>query len=317
MSRLTLEQKTFDPTSISAETLETNQMILDLVSKMDDPWAAHPRVAREARRTGKGAFPKAPRSDRARTETIAGPGGPLDLRIIAPENPDGIYLHVHGGGWVIGGPEQQDPRLERVVDNCNMAVVSVDYRLAPEDPFPAGPDDCEAAALWLVENAAEKFGTKRMVIGGESAGAHLSALTLLRLRDQHDLSPFSGANLVAGVFDVGLSPSARNWGDEMLILNTRDMENYARCFLSNGEDPHDPVISPLYADLTGLPPALFTVGTRDPLLDDTLFMSARWLAAGNKADLAIYPGGAHVFMAFPGKQSSDALARIEAFISAC
>lgn len=317
MSRLTLEQKTFDTASVSAETLETNEMIHDITGKMDDIWAAHPSVAREARRTGKGAFPMAPRSDRARTETIPGPGGPLDLRIIAPENPDGIYLHIHGGGWVIGGPEQQDPRLERIADNCNMAVVSVDYRLAPEDPYPAGPEDCEAAALWLVDNAGKKFGTNRMVIGGESAGGHLSALTLLRLRDRHGLTPFCGANLVAGVFDLGLTPSVRNWGTELLILNTRDMENYVRCFLSNGEDPRDPDISPLYANLTGLPPALFTAGTRDPVLDDSLFMSARWLAAGNKSDLTVYPGGAHVFMAFPGAQSRDALERIETFIGSC
>ena len=317
MSRLTLEQKTFDATSVSAETLDTNAMILDVTDKMDDPWAAHPSVARDARKAGKGAFPLAPRSDRARTEMIDGPGGPLGLRIIAPENPNGIYLHIHGGGWVIGGPEEQDPRLERIVYNCNMAVVSVDYRLAPEDPFPAGPDDCEAAALWLVKSAKEKFGTDRMVIGGESAGAHLSALTLLRLRDRHGLSPFSGANLVAGVYDLGLTPSARNWGDEALVLNTRDMTNYVRCFLGNNEYPGDPGISPLYANLSGLPPAFFTIGTRDPLMDDTLFMSARWLAAGNGTELAVYPGGAHVFMAFPGAQASEALSRIETFISSC
>lgn len=317
MTRLILDQKTFDAASASAETRETNEMILELCSKMDDPWAAHPSVAREARRTGKGVFPLAPRSDRARTETIDGPGGALDLRIIAPEKPGGVYLHMHGGGWVIGGPEQQDPRLERVADNCNMAVVSVDYRLAPEDPYPASPDDCEAAALWLVENAKDRFGTDRIVIGGESAGAHLAVLTILRLRDQHGLSPFCGANLVAGVYDLGLSPSARNWGDELLVLNTRDLVNFVDCFLGNDEDPCDPVISPLYADLDGLPPALFTIGTLDPLLDDSLFMADRWLAAGNGTELAVYPGGAHVFMAFPCAQSSEALERIENFMFTC
>ncbi len=317
MTNLIFDSHLFDPASIPQETRDTNEMIVETVNKIVDPWSAHPSIARAARKAGKGAFPLAPRSERAQTETIEGPGGPLDLRIIAPENPDGIYLHIHGGGWVIGGPEEQDPRLERIADNANLAVVSVDYRLAPENPFPAAPEDCEAAALWLVKNAKDKFGTDRIVIGGESAGAHLSALTLVSLRDKHGISPFCGANLVAGVYDLGMTPSAQNWGDELLVLNTRDILNYRRCFIGEDRDTNLPEISPLYADLKDLPPALFTVGTRDPLVDDTMFMSARWLAAGNKTELAIYPGGAHVFMGFPGAQSTEALERIESYLASC
>src|SRR5690606_5171609 len=103
---------------------------------------------------------------------------------------------------------------ERLVDHCGLAVVSVDYRLAPEAPYPAAPDDCEAAARWLAAEAKERFGTDRLFIGGESAGAHLSVVTMVRLRDRHRLTPFCGANLNAGCFDLALTPSARRFGSE-------------------------------------------------------------------------------------------------------
>ena len=84
--------------------------------------------------------------------TITGKdGNEIPLRVIAPPQPRGIYLHLHGGGWVLGGADLQDPMLERIADNTGQAVVAVEYRLAPEHPYPAGPDDCEAAAAWLVQ----------------------------------------------------------------------------------------------------------------------------------------------------------------------
>jgi acetyl esterase/lipase len=101
--------------------------------------------------------------------------------------------------------------LHTLATRAHLAVASVDYRLAPEHPFPAGPDDCEAAACWLVEHAQREFGTSRLLIGGESAGGHLSALTLLRMRDRHGAADaFCGANLVFGAFDLGMTPSQRN-----------------------------------------------------------------------------------------------------------
>jgi hypothetical protein len=80
-------------------------------------------------------------------------GNQIPLRIIAPAQPRGVYLHLHGGGWVLGGADMQDPMLERIADNTGQAVVAVEYRLAPEHPYPVGPDDCETAAAWLVERA--------------------------------------------------------------------------------------------------------------------------------------------------------------------
>lgn len=304
----------FDPKNAPADALAVNAAILKRLEDWDS-WAHPPAVIRQMRREGRGAFPAPVLSPRARTMTIDGPHGPIGLRIIAPEAPRGVYFHIHGGGWVLGSVEQQDPWLERFADRDGMACVSVDYRLAPEHPYPMGPDDCEAAALWIAREAKGLFGTDRMVIGGESAGAHLSVVTLLRLRDRHGIMPFRAANLHAGCYDLALSPSVRRWGAEKLVLNTRDIEMFVRHFLVRGGDVRSPDISPLHADLAGMPPALFTVGSRDPLLDDTLFMAPRWAAAGSRAELEVYPAGCHVFIGFPGSNSDRCLDRIGAFMA--
>ncbi|WP_414475779.1 alpha/beta hydrolase [Microvirga sp. M2] len=306
----------FDPAAVSEEIRAQNADIVAKLAALPDPMSVPPSVVRERRAQGLGPFPLMPSSPRAEVIEIAGPAGPLPLRIIAPENPRGLYFHVHGGGWTWGTADEQDPWLDRLADRCGLAVVSVDYRLAPENPYPAGPDDCEAAALWVIREAESRFGTSRLFIGGESAGAHLSAVTLLRLRDRHGLTPFRGANLFAGCYDLTLTPSVRHWGPERLILNTNDIRVFADNFCGRMSDRANPDVSPLYADLKGLAPALFSVGTKDMLLDDTLFMASRWAAAGNRADLALWPGGCHVFIRFDSALSEQALSRIDAFVEA-
>lgn len=310
-----LDPALFKPETISAETRAINDAIVKAMAGMEEWWDVGAQKVRDARARGEGAFPLAPKSERARTIHIDGKGGhKVPLRIVAPENPKGVYLHLHGGGWTLGAADQQDPLLERIAKNAGLACVSVEYRLAPEHPYPAGPDDCEAAAVWLAENAKKEFGTDRLTVGGESAGGHLSAVTLLRMRDRHGFTGFAGANLVFGAFDMTMTPSQKHFGNERLILRTLDIEKFGDAFLPAGLDRRDPDISPLYAKLHDMPPALFTVGTRDALVDDTLFMYGRWLAAGNEAELAVYPGGAHGFVAFPGEISKAANARIDAFL---
>jgi acetyl esterase/lipase len=115
---------------------------------------------------------------------IDGPAGPLRLHVLTPGKVRACYLHVHGGGWALGGPDRQDQTLLRFASAARMAVVAVDYRLTPDHPHPAGLADCVAAIDWLVANAARELGTRRLIVGGESAGAHLAALALLVLRDR-------------------------------------------------------------------------------------------------------------------------------------
>src|SRR3954453_1072544 len=316
------DARPFDPAlfhnaAIDLETATLNAKMIELLEGQPDWWIIGAENARAARRRGEGPFPPPVMSDRARTIAIPGKdGSAITLRIIDPlRAPRGVYLHLHGGGWVLGGADMQDPMLERVADNTGQAVVSVEYRLAPEHPYPAGPDDCEAAALWLARNAKAEFGSDVLTIGGESAGGHLAAVTLLRLRDRHGFTGFRGANLVHGAFDLSLTPSQRLFGDKRLVLRTIDIVEFYNAFLPTIPDRRVPDISPLYASLHHMPSALFTVGTADALLDDTLFMYARWLAAGNAAELVVYPGGAHGFTLFPSALADQAATRMDHFLS--
>ncbi len=312
-----LDPALFSDDAIPPETRAANAAIIQAMTGMPEWWDVGAQKVRDARARGEGIFPAAAKSDRARWIEIKGAGGPIKLRVIAAEQSRGVYLHIHGGGHVLGAADQQDRLLERIADEARLTAISVEYRLAPENPYPAGPDDCEAAALWVNENIKD-FGGGALTIGGESAGAHLSALTMLRLRDKHGLTPFRAANLVFGVFDLGLTPSARQFGDERLVLRTIDIQKFGDAFLPGMSDAEkrSPELSPLYADLSGLCPALFTIGTRDALLDDSLFMHARWVAAGNAGELDIYPGGAHGFIAFPTPQTFASLQRQTAFLNA-
>jgi acetyl esterase/lipase len=243
-------------------------------------------------------------SQRAVDRSIGSTSGPLRLREFRPEKIDGAMLHIHGGGWMTGEPELTDPLNEMLSDHLNLAIVSVDYRLAPENPYPAGPDDCETAALWLMEHALDEYGTDNLLIGGESAGAHLSAVTLLRLRDKHRAADrFCGANLVFGAYDLSGSPSARGVGSDAGtdVLEPEEIRFMVEQF-AQGRDAaerQDPDISPLYADLRGMPPALVTVGSADHLVDDNLFFADRWRVSGNVAELLVYPDAPHGCIALP------------------
>ncbi|HXA30414.1 MAG TPA: alpha/beta hydrolase [Candidatus Angelobacter sp.] len=285
------------------ETRAFNAEIERLLAGMTPVQSLPPEVTRRARREGRGIFPPPVFLDRARDVTIPTRGGSITARVLAPEAaPTGVYLHLHGGGWTLGEHDMQDPLLAELVDATGMVAVSAGYRLAPEHPYPAGPDDGEDAALWLLDRGARELGApQRLVIGGESAGAHLSVVTLLRLRDRHGVrGAFAGANLVYGPYDLSLTPSQRRWGERNLILSTPLLHWFSDCFLGD-RDPEarrDPDISPLYAGLEDMPPALFQVGTADPLLDDSLFMAARWRQAGAAATLQVYEEAPHGFTSF-------------------
>jgi acetyl esterase len=304
----------FKPEAISAETLAANEAFRKATSGGANWWDVGAAAYREAAASGKGPFPRPAKSARARTIHVDGKGGhQVALRVIAPEQAMGIYLFMHGGGMVFGSSESQDPMLERIVISTGMACVSVEYRLAPENPYPAAWDDCESAAAWLVRNAKSKFGTDALTIGGESSGATLAVATLLRLRDFHACTCFRAANLAYANYDASMTPS-QSLTTELGLVGKISLKKYVEAYLPAGIDPHNPDVSPLYANLEHMPPALFSVGTIDALLDDSLFLYARWIAAGNEADLAVYPGAPHAFNALSMPQGPVADARIDAFL---
>jgi len=303
----------FDPANIDPETAQLNSRIEKELSALPPIYTFRPQDLRAARAAGNSIWGPIRHVDNAENRVIAGPGGEIPLRVFVPDTVKAVYLHMHGGGFMLGRANHFDEALNSVAQECQVAVVSVDYRLAPENPYPASPDDCEAAAVWLAQNCLTEFGTQKLIIGGESAGANLAAVTLLRMRDRHAFSGFAGAVLTYGAYDLSMTPSARNWGERNLILTTNLIRWFHDNYLPSGNHT-DPDISPLYADLSGMPPALFTVGTLDPLLDDSLFMYMRWQAAGSPAELAVYPGGAHAFDAFPIELARKAKAWIREFV---
>jgi acetyl esterase/lipase len=308
-----IDHKPFCPEDVSKETYDFNRNLDKLLSKLPPQYTLSPQKIRDNIEAGKGLW-KFKKLDVLEDRKVPAKTRDVPVRVYVPPKVNGVYLHLHGGGFMLGRAHHQDIRLIQIADHCDLAVMGVDYRLAPENPYPAGADDCEAVAIWLAENIKKEFGTDTLIIGGESAGANLSVVTLKRMRDKHGFTAFNGANLVYGIYDLAMTPSARNWGESpKYVLTTKLMkwfhENYAPADKIN-----DPEVSPLYANLSNMPPALFTVGTLDPLLDDTLFMHARWISSGNEANLVVYPGGVHAFNIFPLKIAHQANKRIDEFL---
>jgi acetyl esterase/lipase len=257
-------------------------------------------------------MPRPPLRDDAVERGVPGPAGEVPLRILgSATSPRVVYVRIHGGGWIGGAHDDSDDRLFGLAERLGGLVVSVGYRLAPEHKLPAPADDCEAGVSWIVEHAAREFGTESLLIGGESAGAHLAAVTMLRLRDRHGYSGFRAADLRYGMYDLRLTPSVRSHPFPEL---DREQLTWLIPHVVDSSRLDDPDVSPLFADLRGLPPAIFTCGTGDSLLDDSLFMWARWRAAGNDAQLALYPGAPHGFDLAPTALARTANERIAAFL---
>jgi acetyl esterase/lipase len=310
----------FAPAAIDEETLALNNKLREIERDSPARWEVALEVERRMEGAGGGGLLPATQRNPAATERlIRGAGGELALRQILPSEgrqPQGIYVYLHGGGFAFGAADRQDGMLTAIADRARVAVVSVEYRRAPENPYPAAVTDAEVAAWWAVRNGKAEFGSERILLGGDSAGAYLAALAALRLRDRHAYAGLAGLNLCQGCYDLSGTPSMRA-GDDALVISRRSVDMHMSRFLPgmSAEERRNPEVSPLFADLSRLPPALFTAGTFDPLLDDNLFMHARWIAAGNRAELALYPGGFHGFTLFPTGLARRAAARIEAFIA--
>lgn len=332
-SPVLIDPAVFDPAAISQDTHEFNSKLMDVMKGAPLWYEVGAAKYREMRARGETPLPPLTLLDSAEQTSVPSrdAGRDIPCRILKPTNGKpitAVYMHIHGGGWVLQTEKSQDVVLQDIADTNGILMFTVGYRLAPEDPFPAGPNDCYDVAEWLVDNAERKFGVPLKYLGGESAGGHLSMLVMLHLL-QHKESKYSsfgfkGLILHFGAYDLSNLPSAYNFNPpEILVLNKDIMDAYFKAFLPDDTvDRKHPSISPLYADLEALrgrlPACLFTCGTSDCLLDDTVFMSAKYQMAGGETEVFIAPGGCHGYCMFPkvtkGAQADVAMKAVESFL---
>jgi acetyl esterase len=233
--------------------------------------------------------------------TLPGPAGDLPIRTYFPDaqGPVPTVLYFHGGGFVIGDLDTQDDHARLLCRDVEAVVVSVDYRLAPEHPFPAGFEDCLAATHWVVEHVAELGGdASRVAVSGDSAGGNLAAAVALTTTREGGPRLAAQLLLYPGVDfreDDALHPSRVENG-EGLFLTAEDMRWFRAHYLHGEADVTDPRASVLLApDLTGLPPAVVGTGEYDPLRDEGEAYAKALESAGVKVVLRRYDGLIHGF----------------------
>jgi acetyl esterase/lipase len=240
--------------------------------------------------------------------------GTVPVEWIHPDgaHPDRVFFHLHGGGYVLGNPASSRPFTTEFARQARCSVVSVDYRLAPEHPFPAAVTDALVAYSALL---GADWQAKDIAIGGESAGGGLAVATLIAARNARlkmpaalvAISPWTDLECTAN------SLTALAHADP--LLNTRTLKEMAEAYIQAG-DPRAPTASPAHADLYGLPPTLIHVGSEEVLLDDAKALERRARVSGVDARLEVWPGMIHVWHMFHPMlpEGREAILRLTQFV---
>ena len=220
-------------------------------------------------------------------------GVPAEWTSVQTSDPERVLLYLHGGGYAMGSVNASRKGLTQFVEASGLTGFNVDYRLAPEDPFPAAVDDAVAAYRWLVRHVPPE----RIVLLGESAGGGLAIAALVALRDAGDPLP-AGAATVSAWADLSLSgDSYRRNARRDLALHPVRLGFAAQQYLA-GADPRHPLASPVYADLSGLPPLLLLASRDEIVTDDTLTLARRVTAAGGHAEVLLAPRMLHCWTGY-------------------
>lgn len=246
--------------------------------------------------------------------TIPGPGGELPIRIYSPRGsgPFPVLVFFHTGGWQVGDLDTQDSLCRRLTNLTPCIVLAVDYRLAPEHPFPAAPEDCYAATRWAATHATRFQGdAARIAVGGDSAGGNLAAVVALMARDRGG-PQLALQLLICPATDFRLSSQSMEAYAEGYNVTRAQMTWTMNNYLPNAADRGHPLASPLLAPhLSGLPPALIITAEYDPLRDDGEAYGRRLEEAGGQAVVSRYDGMIHGFVDFfeePGRQACAEIA---------
>jgi len=226
-------------------------------------------------------------------------------------------VYLHGGGYVAGSPRTHRGLVSRIAKAAGCVALVPDYRLAPEHPFPAALEDARLALGYAMDHGPEGASpSARVVLAGDSAGGGLSLATIVAARDAHERLPARVATLSAWTDLAATGASVRTRAEVDPMIPAALLAGWCKHYLGE-HDPRDPLASPLYADLRGLPPMLLQVGDAEVLLDDSVRFAARAGEAGVDATLEVFPDLFHVFQAFAGAlpEGRAAIAKLAAFLA--
>ncbi|KAL4877102.1 Alpha/Beta hydrolase protein [Aspergillus karnatakaensis] len=318
ISDLTIDTFKFNPDNFAESTKQANN-ILEQVSTNGPKWfEVGAATYRKMHYEGKLALPAPVTLPNAVSFSIPSrdAGRDIPIRVYKPDNgvsSRGVFIHIHGGGFVLGDERSFDQTLEMYANKTHLTTISIGYRHAPEHPYPHPLNDCIDAAEYLIDHSTEYGAVK--FIGGESAGAALSVLSMLHLLASRPEHAFSGLVLQFGLYDLSMGLPAVVNSTRPLMINRIAVQHFMDALLPglSTEERRNSAISPLFVDLQslarnskrGLPPALFVVGTEDCLLDDSLLFGLKWSAAGAESVVKVFPGAPHGFTVIPGLEVGE------------
>ena len=244
---------------------------------------------------------------------------PCEWLLASSADPDRRLLYIHGGGWTSGSLDSHRPLSARLSAATGCAVLSVDYRLAPEHPYPAGLDDCLDCYDWLRENGPAGAGPARSIfVAGDSAGGNLTLAVLLALKQRGSPLPNAAVTIspATDFLATGNSYRTRADRDPILTMGSEGMRMAADIYLQGNAKLDDPLVSPLYGDFAGLPPLLFQVGDAEVLLDDSTQAAEKARLAGIDVTLHVYPNMPHVWHTFAPylPEATQAIGEIGSFV---
>jgi len=248
--------------------------------------------------------------DGVHIEPVDAGGVPGEWQTVPETDESRVLLYFHGGGYIMGSPNFTRLLTVQLGRVMGSRVLSVDYRLAPEHPFPMGLDDCCSAYRWLLE---EGFDPRKIVVAGDSAGGYFTLMTLLRIRDE-GLAPPACAVGLCPATDLALTgPTYITNGPTDPVLADLGIFWWLEAHLA-GADAHDAAVSPLYADLANLPPILIQASASEMLLDDARLFHDKARAAGTEVTLQTWDDTIHVFHQYDLPESQEAFKEIETFV---
>ena len=233
---------------------------------------------------------------------VPGPAGDIAVRLYRPsDEPVPLHVHFHGGGWVIGNLVTHDADCREICVASGCMVLAVDYRLAPEHPFPAAPEDCYAVSCWAAAHSTELGASPgRISIGGDSAGGNLAAVVALMARDRNG-PEFAMQLLLYPITEPSMTSVSFQENAEGYLLTKAMMTWFWDHYCPEMEKRNEPLASPLLApDLSGLPPALVITAEFDPLRDEGEAYAKRLAEAGVDVEMRRFDGFIHAFFSLAG-----------------